>query len=169
MWQFTGKGDSGDTHLFNGKKVKKSAKVLELIGGLDELTAFIGLAISENEANPLATDLAYIQNSLSKLMGIIAGANSPSLFDFDPPAFLQWIEEKIKAYSTEIFNPKAFTFPGKTKVGSALDVCRAVTRRVERTAVGFSTEDPGLEADILTVINRLSSLFYILRLHVDGY
>ena len=46
MWFFTGKGDSGTTYLFDRSKVKKDNPILELLGVIDEVCAYIGLAIS---------------------------------------------------------------------------------------------------------------------------
>jgi cob(I)alamin adenosyltransferase len=164
MWYFTGKGDAGDTTLFDGSRVKKDDPILHLIGGIDELNSFIGLGRSELKDENLKTDLHFLQNSLSKMMGMIAGASEQSLFDFNLLNLLEWLEAKILIYSEGVLNPKGFTFPGDSTVGAIFDICRTVTRRIERIAVEVSKEEKGLNDPILMVLNRLSSYFYILRL-----
>jgi cob(I)alamin adenosyltransferase len=167
MWYFTGKGDSGETTLFDGTPVMKNAPILELIGDIDELNSFIGLVRSKIEDESLRSDLFFLQSSLSKLMGMIAGASAHSLFDFNISNLLEWLEAKILLYSKEVFNPKEFTFPGDNEVGALFDICRTVSRRTERVAVEVSNLNDTFEEHILMVLNRLSSFFYILRLSFE--
>jgi cob(I)alamin adenosyltransferase len=167
MWFFTGNGDSGNTYLFDGSKITKDNPTLELIGIIDEVNAYIGLAISSIEQVELKRDLRIIQTNLSKVMGVIAGATEPAIHEFDIEKSTEWLEDKMTFYGRELDNPKSFTFPGKTTTGAVLDICRATTRKMERRAVGFLHENSIIEKDILTYMNRLSSLFYILRLLVD--
>ena len=47
MPAFTGKGDNGFTDLQGGKRVRKDHPSVDLIGEIDELSAWIGLARSE--------------------------------------------------------------------------------------------------------------------------
>jgi len=168
MWFFTGMGDSGDTTLFDGARVKKDDPILELIGAIDELNSFIGLGRSSINDEDLKTDLHFVQSSLSKMMGLIAGATEQSLFDFNLANFLEWLESKIMLYSREILNPKEFTFPGISSTGAILDICRTTTRRVERIAVGLSSQEKKVQGDVLIVLNRLSSYLYIMRLHLEN-
>ena len=168
MWYFTGMGDSGDTTLFDGSRVKKDDPILELIGAIDELNSFIGLGRSSINDEDIKTDLHFVQSSLSKMMGLIAGASERSLFDFNLVNFLEWLESKIMLYSKEILNPKEFTFPGVTPAGAILDICRTTTRRAERIAVGLPNQEKKVQDDVLIVLNRLSSYFYIMRLHFEN-
>ena len=167
MWFFTGKGDSGNTFLFDGSEVTKDNPTLELIGTIDEVNAHIGLAISLIEQPEIIKDLWMIQITLSKVMGVIARASESAINEFDIVKSTEWLEDKIDFYGRELDNPRSFTFPGKTTTGAALDICRAVTRKMERKAVGFFRENPKIEKKILAYLNRLSTLFYILRLLAD--
>lgn len=167
MWFFTGKGDSGNTFLFDGSEVTKDNPTLELIGTIDEVNAYIGLAISLIEQPEIIKDLWMIQTTLSKVMGVIARASESAINEFDIVKSTELLEDKIDFYGRELDNPRSFTFPGKTTTGAALDICRAVTRKMERNAVGFFRENPNIEKNILAYLNRLSSLFYILRLLAD--
>jgi cob(I)alamin adenosyltransferase len=168
MWFFSGRGDEGKTSLFDGRSIKKNDSILEFIGALDELTAFIGLAISYCDQEPIKTDLKKIQEILSKLMGIAAGAGSDVLigktFMSDT---LKWIEDRIHYYGESLDNPHAFIFSGETRLGAYLDVARTITRRSERIAVSLFSEKKDLPVEIIGAVNRLSSFFYILRLFID--
>ncbi|MCD6576733.1 MAG: cob(I)yrinic acid a,c-diamide adenosyltransferase [Anaerolineaceae bacterium] len=167
MWFFTGKGDSGVTHLYDGSKVKKDNPTLELIGAIDEVNAYIGLAMSFIGQPLIKKDLQIIQKTLSKIMGVISGASEPLIYKLDIGKSIKWLEGKIIYYGNELDNPKSFTFSGKTTAGAALDICRTVSRRMERRAVGYLRENPKIDTNILAYLNRLSSLFYILCLFVD--
>jgi len=164
---FTGKGDFGNTHLYNGSKVTKDNPTLDLIGTIDEVIAYIGLAISSIEQSELKKDLQMIQTTLSKVMGVIAGASVSEINEFNIEKSIEWLEDKLTFYGRELDNPKSFTFPGKTTAGAALDICRAMTRRMERRTVSFLRDNPRIDKNILAYMNRLSSLFYILRLLAD--
>ena len=138
-----------------------------MIGTIDEVNAYIGLAISLIEQPEIIKDLWIIQTTLSKVMGVIAHASESVISEFDIVKSAEWLEDKIDFYGRELDNPRSFTFPGKTTTGAALDICRAVTRRMERRAVSFLRENPMKGSNILAYMNRLSSFFYILRLLVD--
>ena len=43
---YTRGGDSGLTSLVGGKRVKKSSKIIEAIGNVDELNAILGIIIN---------------------------------------------------------------------------------------------------------------------------
>lgn len=164
---FSGKGDSGNTYLFDGRKITKDNPILDLIGTIDEVNAFIGLTICIVEKPELKKDLRIVQISLSKVMGVIAGASESTADEFNTGKPVKWLEDKINSYSKELDNPKSFTFPGKTKAGAVLDICRTITRKMERQAVGIFHKNLKFEKNILAYMNRLSSLFYILRLSAD--
>ena len=168
MWLFTGIGDDGSTHLFGYEKYQKSDLIFELIGSLDEATAHIGQSISFCEDTTIIDDLATIQDILSKIMGVIAGAGNAIIADrLMLEDRLNWLEQRIDYYGRKLDNPKSFIFAGKTKFGSSLDITRTVIRRCERNAVNYKNEKKDFDTSILSFINRLSSFFYTLRLFVD--
>ena len=169
LWFFSGKGDEGKTNLFDGSMVKKNDPILEVIGSMDELTAFIGLAISFCDQTVITGDLRKTQDILSKMMGIAAGAgsivtNSETFLS----GTLTWMEKRIHYYGEMLDNPQGFIYSGSTDLGAALDVARTVTRRAERAAVGILSDGEKLPVLWISVINRLSSLFYVMRLYVDN-
>jgi cob(I)alamin adenosyltransferase len=168
MWFFSGKGDQGNTRLFDGQERAKSDTVFELIGALDEATACLGLSISFCADGEMKADLAEIQDMLSKFMGLIAGAGSAVIAGrFNLDEAIGWTEERIKYYGQGLANPSAFIYAGKSSLGAAIDLARTVIRRSERIGVRFSQEYPDFDRTFLVLLNRLSSFFFILRLYTD--
>lgn len=167
MWFFTGKGDSGESNLFNGSRLPKSEEIFDLIGALDEATATIGLCISLAQENRLKILLIEIQDDLSKLMGMIAGADENAVSScFDLEDALEKTEKLIQEFGKNLDNPNAFIYSGKSTLGASLDISRTIIRRAEREAVRVLKKSPG-NKNVLAYINRLSSLFFILRLTID--
>ena len=164
---FTGEGDFGNTNLFDGSEVRKDNAILELFGIVDEVIACIGLAISIAEKPELKKALGEIQKNLSKIMGVIAGANETENINFDIGKSIEMLEDQISFYGRNLENPKSFTFPGKTIIGAVLDICRTIIRKMERQAVVFFQTNPENDKKIIAYFNRLSSFFYILRRYVD--
>lgn len=168
MWYFTGKGDEGEANLFDGRRLPKSSLVFDLIGTLDEATAQIGLAVSLEGDDFVKQDLESVQDDLSKLMGVIAGAGKAVIAGrFDPVEKVQWLENHITTYSKNIDNPGAFIYAGTTVSGAAVDVARTVIRKAERLFDQWKPQDGGLD-DYQAYLNRLSSFLYVLRLFVDN-
>ena len=168
MWLYSGKGDNGSTNLFDGKKIQKGDVVFELIGTLDEATAYIGQAISFCQDKDLIQDLVRIQDILSKIMGIIAGAGDSVLAGrLNMDEIIEWLENRIQYYGKGLDNPNSFIFAGKTTLGACLDIARTIIRRSERIAVRFIYEKTSINPVYLPILNRLSSYFYTVRLFVD--
>jgi len=170
MWFYTGKGDEGETNLFDGSRISKDDPRLEFIGTIDELNALIGLIILSAEYDEVVSDLKHLQTLLSKMMGAFAGAGESSLFGFGFEEALMWLEDRISSYGGELSNPKSFTFPGDSSQGVYCDLCRTKARRVERL---FYFTEQQIQIDNKDVdnasrfFNRLSSFFYILRLFYE--
>lgn len=168
MWYFTGKGDQGDSSLYEGRRISKGEVVFELIGTLDEANAHLGMAVSLCKTPEIKTDLRDIQNHLSKLMSFIACIKEPELEDnFSLINATDWLEAKIHEFGKFVKNPRAFINTGETTFGAAIDISRTVIRRAERISVRhFGIGEDGRK-EVLTYLNRLSSFLYILRLFAE--
>lgn len=167
MRQPFGAGDHLHTSLFDGSRIEKDDPILELIGNLDELNAFIGLGIYEIKDKGIGQELNYIQVSISRMMSFIAGANQKITTNFSLKNFLERIELQISSIKENIIKPKEFTFSGVSKIGAIFDICRTVARRAERSAVKYQRIESQLHPEIVPILNRLSTLFYFMRLKVE--
>ncbi|MDO8564632.1 MAG: cob(I)yrinic acid a,c-diamide adenosyltransferase [bacterium] len=169
MRYYTAKGDGGTTKLFNcpaGARMSKGEEVFEVLGGLDELNSFVGLSravaartgfrcLDAGGRSDFLQTLSGIQQNLFIIQAELAGA-APRLSEEK----VTDIEERIERLSTKFPPITSFVIPGATELGSLLDICRTIARRVERSYVKARPE--GTDSNIGRYVNRLSSAFYVL-------
>ncbi|MFN3694631.1 MAG: ATP:cob(I)alamin adenosyltransferase, partial [Ignavibacterium sp.] len=61
---YTKTGDKGETSLFGGERVQKNNQRINAYGTVDELNAFIGLALTETKSDEVRNVLIDLQNKL---------------------------------------------------------------------------------------------------------
>ena len=71
------------------------------------------------------------------------------------------LENIIDSCSEELEPLKNFILPGGSSIAAIFHICRTVCRRAERNIVDLSEEDE-VNEEIITYLNRLSDLFFIL-------
>lgn len=173
---FTGKGDSGESH-FGKVTLKKSSLGADFLGALDELNSWVGLTKVEadkegdyrnEEFNFSVSDiLKKIQNHLFILQAEIASLIFELGGDKKITAEKTKETEEIIQKIDEVVPPiNKFILTGGAELSARLDVCRAISRRVERLAKKFS-EEKELSGDVLKYLNRLSSLFFAMARYVN--
>jgi cob(I)alamin adenosyltransferase len=152
----TGTGDDGYTDIIGGKRLPKNHPILECLGTIDELNAFLGDAKAALGDNPAAPIIENIQTELFSLMGVIAGMPVP-------PDGLggERLALLIKKLETELPSFTSFAVPGANPASAKLHIARTVCRRVERRMVALSLDEE-TKAAIVPYINRLSDLLFLL-------
>lgn len=157
-------GDKGTSKNYSNETFRKSYILFDVLGTLDELSSFLGLAYHYTKYE----DIKNIQKNLQKLMALVA--TSPETKNYEN--LEKCNQTDINEMETTMQNlleekpiePK-FYLPGseKTKKGSYLDVCRAVARRAERRMDEFilDTNRTDLET-VRSYMNRLSDYLFIL-------
>lgn len=151
----TGRGDAGDTD-FRGGRVPKDSPLIEALGGIDELQAFLAdAAHSLPEAE--AADIRSVVADCSTAMAVLAGFGEGCAFLAEKTDSLG----KAISHMEAEFEMKGFVLPGKTPASAKLDICRTVCRRAERAVVaaqrhGFADSGIGMW------LNRLSDYLYLL-------
>ena len=126
---YTRNGDRGTTSLMNGISVSKSDDRIELVGTIDELNSFIGLAKVLADSS-LKESLAHIQRNLMQIMaGVADPRNMDYRFSTDETKAL---EEEIDRIENSFPRIKDFVLYGGCELSARLDVARSVTRRAER-------------------------------------
>jgi len=164
----TGKGDTGYTDLLGGQRVRKDHPIVELVGEIDELTAWIGIARSEIPDTALCETLGKIQNHLSTIMtAISAWFQNPQNISLEIDQNLQCLEDWIAVFEKDIKFPQDFIQPGNSKIGALFNVLRVVSRRVERKAVATFSIDDRQYHSLFGYLNRLSTFFYVLWMRVE--
>ncbi|AWR97590.1 cob(I)yrinic acid a,c-diamide adenosyltransferase [Acidianus sulfidivorans JP7] len=150
---FTRTGDDGNTDVIR-KRVGKDSPLVNMLGDLDEINSFIGLAISKIPWDDIKSDLNKVQRDLFAI-GEELSTGKIKITQED----VKFLESRTIEYRKESGPVKLFVIPGGSEEASYLHVARSVARRVERNAVKYSKE---IEFDkwIIVYLNRLSSLLF---------
>jgi cob(I)alamin adenosyltransferase len=163
---YTRTGDDGTTGLVRGPRRLKSDLRVETYGTVDEANCTIGLARTIVSGQPrLDTLLGRIQNDLFDLGSDLAtpgddAADAKSLRVTG--AQTSWLEQQID-HSNEALQPlTSFVLPGGSELAARLHLARTVVRRAERLAVALKQDEPDVNPDAITYLNRLSDLLFVL-------
>jgi len=162
---YTKTGDKGETGLFGGERVSKNSLRIEAYGTIDELNAFIGLAIIEVSDKSVKDLLQKIQNWLFSIGADLATPDNErtkklNVFRTTEEYYL-YIEKEIDKYESKLDELRNFILPGGTKGAALLHICRTITRRAERMVVALNSTVK-IGNNIIIFLNRLSDLFFVL-------
>jgi cob(I)alamin adenosyltransferase len=164
---YTKAGDQGQTRLAGGQRVSKASPRIECYGTVDELNAFVGMAVvsagSGRESVPaLLPILRRVQHELFNLGSILA--TKPE--DVHPKqaritaAEIRQLEVEIDGMNAELSTLRSFVLPGGTRLNTELHACRTICRRAERLAVALDSEE-SIPPEIIQYLNRLSDAFFV--------
>lgn len=161
---YTRQGDTGETQLAGGQRLRKNDIRIEAYGTLDELNSFIGLAReSVRESAALAEldpILLRVQHELFNAGSILATLPEdvhPKQARITPAESIQ-LEEEIDSMNAGLPALRSFVLPGGCRVNAELHICRTVCRRAERICVAMGPQaDPG----IVKYLNRLSDALFV--------
>jgi cob(I)alamin adenosyltransferase len=161
---YTKTGDSGETGLYGGPRVRKDAPRIEAYGTVDELNSVLGMVRAEQLAQDLDELLAGIQNELFSLGAELA---TPEPADHGTaligPPRIAALEAAIDEFEGRQTPLRQFILPGGTAAAAALHLARTVCRRAERgvvTLAGLPNEK--VSPHLVVYLNRLSDLLFVL-------
>ena len=162
---YTKTGDNGDTGLFGGERVGKNSQRINAYGTIDELNAYIGLAVTEIKDKKVKKDLILIQNQLFTVGTDLATPENEKTRKLNikrtPVSYYEKIEDLIDDYDSKLAELKNFILPGGSKGSALLHICRTVCRRAEREVVALK-DVVKIENNIVIFLNRLSDLLFVL-------
>jgi cob(I)alamin adenosyltransferase len=163
-------GDSGETSLGNGTRVRKHALRVEAYGTVDEANATIGLLRLHTAHDPEADAmLARIQNDLFDTGAdlCVPGEAGERLRLTDTPSLR--LEAEVAAMNDRLPPLTSFVLPGGTPAAAHAHLARTVARRAERLVVHLSQEE-AVNPAVLRFLNRLSDHLFVLgrRLNAGG-
>lgn len=168
---YTRTGDEGMTSLKGGRVPKDHLRV-EAYGQLDELNAFVGVALThaaedsyaelreqlqniQHELFDCGSDLAFAEDKLGK---VTYKVTEDLVLRLE-----QWIDEH-NAANVEL---RRFILPGGSALASALHVCRTVCRRAERHVVSLARSEE-INPYAQQYVNRLSDYFFVAARRANG-
>lgn len=165
---YTRLGDSGETHLGDMSRVSKLHPRVEAYGTVDELNAFIGLALlAPAMPTTFAEWLRRVQNDLLDVgadlsvpapAGDAGGTQARPRLRVDAN-YTDWLEQACDEVNARLGPLHSFVIPGGTPAAAHLHVCRTVCRRAERRAIAIGED---CNPEVLRYLNRLSDLLFIL-------
>lgn len=159
---YTKRGDSGETSLFGGGRVSKSAERIEAYGTVDELNSIVGLAASYDLSDKGTSFLREIQEKLFILGADLATPpSSKARIDRIGKSDTQFLEDAIDELEQDLEPLKNFILPGGAQAGATLHVARTVCRRAERSTVRC-TETDDISEECIKFLNRLSDFFFVM-------
>ena len=158
---YTKGGDGGYTSIVGGTRVKKSSYLIEAIGSIDELNAFLGLTI--NYLDPSQKKIIkHIQNDLFDLGADIATPlNRKGNTLRVHKSQTVYLEKEIDKINNKLKPLRSFIIPGGNKISGLLHLARTINRRCEINIVKLK-EKQKINLETLKYINRLSDLLFVL-------
>ena len=160
---YTKKGDTGETSLLGGTRLKKSNSRIEAYGTVDELNSFLGLIRDTADYKHANIFLVNIQNDLFAIGSALAADPNKNKVKFETvsPAHIEALENEMDEMEKELPELKNFILPGGDLTASYCHTARCVCRRAERAVVRLQ-EVESVENILIQYLNRLSDYLFVL-------
>jgi cob(I)alamin adenosyltransferase len=167
---YTRAGDSGETRLVGGQRVRKDDIRIDSYGTVDELNACVGAARNTAQSvaaqfpdcGALAESLKRVQHELFNLGSILATLpqdvhpRQPRITDVE----IEALEREMDAANGQLPALRSFVLPGATRLDAELHLCRTVCRRAERLVAHLARKQD-VPPEALRYLNRLSDAFFV--------
>jgi cob(I)alamin adenosyltransferase len=163
---YTRTGDTGETGLFGGGRVRKDDVRVAAYGTVDELNAVLGVArgaLTGHDTLPSEIDLFLdgVQHQLFNLGAELATPQPAQLgANLVSDADVAWLEQLIDRLEQKLEPLKTFILPGGSPAAAHLHWARTVSRRAERLVVTFAAVEP-VRGEVLRYLNRLSDALFV--------
>ncbi|TML18316.1 MAG: cob(I)yrinic acid a,c-diamide adenosyltransferase [Actinobacteria bacterium] len=158
---YTRAGDSGETSLGDGSRVRKLDCRIGAFGAVDELNSAIGLVLAVADLpHGLRGPLERIQNELFDVgadLSVPFGITDRLRVEQDAIDRLEALCDELNADLPAL---KSFVLPGGTEAAARLHVARTICRRAERDAL-VAEGETGVNPLVLAYLNRLSDFLFI--------
>ena len=169
---YTKYGDKGETSLLYGGRVSKNSVHTEAYGSTDEAVSAMGLGRSLSEDQKVKDILRDLQRELFTIAAELA--TDPDKYElfhqhFKPVTqdMVDNLETIIDSLEEEFTMPQVFVLPGGSPASSAIDMGRTIIRTAERRVVALAEAGQLTNELILTYLNRLGDLLFVLARYED--
>lgn len=165
---YTKTGDTGETSLFAGGRVRKDDLRVEAYGTVDELNSVLGMVRAFGVSDEVDGWLETVQNDLFRV-----GADLATPLD----AKADWIvrvtgeeakllEQAIDQMDDTLEPLKTFILPGGVQAAATIHLARTVCRRAERLCVKLDSVTD-INETLILYLNRLSDFLFTLARYVN--
>lgn len=170
---YTKTGDTGATSLGDGTRVPKSHPRISAYGGVDELNASLGVAITCGALpSPTIDILTRIQNDLFDVGADLCVPEKEDQTVHPPLRVAQELVQQIEHLidqRTEVLAPlTSFILPGGTPGAALLHQSRTICRRAE-IGVQRLGEIEEVNPLVLIYLNRLSDLLFVMARDANNH
>ena len=169
---YTKYGDKGETSLLYGGRVSKNSVHTEAYGITDEAVSAMGLGRSLSDDQKVKDILRDLQRELFTIAAELA--TDPDKYElfhqhFKPVTqdMVDNLETIIDSLEEEFTMPQVFVLPGGSPASSAIDMGRTIIRTAERRVVALAEAGQLTNELILTYLNRLGDLLFVLARYED--
>ena len=165
-------GDSGDTGLLYGGRVRKTDARVDAYGAGDEAVSALGLARALSQDPWVREQVYHIQRDLFTLNGELAtDIESRHLlekhFAVVTPQMTERLDNLLAELESKVTLPRSFIIPGGSPASGAMDLARTVVRRAERAAVALADSGELPNTEVVRYLNRLSDCLFMLARYED--
>jgi cob(I)alamin adenosyltransferase len=170
---YTKTGDAGDTGLYGGERVSKTAARVEAYGTVDELNSALGLVRAswgELAATDLDATLASLQNTLFDVGADLAtppGSRYEANLSRIDAQDVEQMEQCIDHYQAQCPAFAGFIHPGGHPAAAALHLGRTIARRAERECLRLAAVEPA-NHEVVRYLNRVSDCLFLLARVVNA-
>jgi cob(I)alamin adenosyltransferase len=164
---YTRKGDSGETSLLSGGRVRKEEARVEAYGTVDELGSLLGLLRAESLPEGVEERLVEIQKVLFSVGAALAdpeGRIEHNVGAWRAETLEQWID----AMDEDLQPLTSFILPGGSRAAAISHVARTVCRRAERRVGALADSAHVLPEGLQAYLNRLSDALFTLSRFVNA-
>jgi cob(I)alamin adenosyltransferase len=162
---YTRTGDSGETGLFGGPRVRKDDLRVAAYGTVDELNAALGVVRSTLAADSRLAEIdqfvTQVQHQLFNLGAELASPQPEShgtnlILD----SHVSRLEQVIDVWEQHLAPLKTFLLPGGSLSAAQLHWARTVCRRAERLVVELAARE-SIRGEVVRYVNRLSDALFV--------
>ncbi|WP_373649504.1 cob(I)yrinic acid a,c-diamide adenosyltransferase [Schlesneria sp. DSM 10557] len=162
---YTKTGDTGETSLGDGRRVRKTDPRIIAYGTVDELNSSLGVALCASPSTEITSMLTLIQNDLFDVGADLCVPESETPLAYTPLRVtadqVEQLESWIDRANTRLEPLTSFILPGGTPASAQLHVSRTICRRAEIEVLRLM-EVESINTQILIYLNRLSDLLFVL-------
>jgi cob(I)alamin adenosyltransferase len=161
MGIYTRRGDTGETALANGMRVRKDSVRVEAYGTIDEAGAALGVARTAATDSDVSALLRFLQQ---RLMNCAAHAADPDAMHVPErqavsPDDIVAVERMIDLLADRAGPWTGFSLEAGNEAAARLHLARTIVRRAERRLVALAYSEP-VDPMVLAFVNRASDALY---------
>ena len=158
--------------MLYGGRISKNSPNTEAYGITDEAVSVMGLARAMTSDERVNDMLRQLQRELFTIAAELA--TDPGKYELFQQHFkpvteemVASLEQAIDSLEEEFEMPKVFILPGGSQASAAIDLARCVIRTAERRVVAMAEQDMLTNGLIMTYLNRLGDLLFVLARYED--